>query len=137
MHAAPSDDEQRQAEDGCYYTRAEFLAFYGEDDFSHKWHMAKRLRTVAADHATADQVLHFHSGGGRLSVASGNGTMLHLTHAEVLGMDDPFIEHNHDFIQWLFPTDKPSASRPGAPVLSASAISGIPAESILSALARM
>jgi hypothetical protein len=37
---------------------------------------------------------------------------------DVLAFDDATLEQRHDFIQWLFPLDEPSAAVPGAPVLS-------------------
>ncbi|WP_374512979.1 opioid growth factor receptor-related protein [Brevundimonas sp.] len=36
---------------------------------------------------------------------------------EVLALDDAALERHHDFIQWLFPLDEPSAAVPDAPVL--------------------
>ena len=36
---------------------------------------------------------------------------------EVLGLNDPALEHSHDFIQWLFPLEEPSQAVPSAPVL--------------------
>ncbi len=38
---------------------------------------------------------------------------------EVLAFDDAALERTHDFIQWLFPLDEPSAAVPDAPVLTA------------------
>ena len=38
---------------------------------------------------------------------------------EVLALDDAALERTHDFIQWLFPLDEPSAAVPDAPVLDA------------------
>ena len=37
--------------------------------------------------------------------------------SDIWGFDDREIEHNHDFIQWLFPLNEPSMSVFGAPVL--------------------
>ncbi len=37
--------------------------------------------------------------------------------ADIWKFDDREIEHNHDFIQWLFPLTEPSMSVFGAPVL--------------------
>lgn len=37
---------------------------------------------------------------------------------EILGWDDEALERVHDFIQWLFPLDEPSAFNPNAPLLS-------------------
>lgn len=37
---------------------------------------------------------------------------------EVLGLNDPALEHTHDFIQWLFPLEEPSQAVPGSPVLA-------------------
>jgi len=36
---------------------------------------------------------------------------------QILAMDDHWIEHKHDFIQWLFPLDVPSGSNKFAPIL--------------------
>jgi hypothetical protein len=36
---------------------------------------------------------------------------------EVLAFDDATLERTHDFVQWLFPLDQPSAAVPDAPVL--------------------
>lgn len=36
---------------------------------------------------------------------------------EVLAFDDAALERTHDFVQWLFPLDQPSAAVPDAPVL--------------------
>lgn len=41
---------------------------------------------------------------------------------QVLGWDDEDWELQHDFIQWLFPTDEPSQFNPDAPVLDAATI---------------
>ena len=38
---------------------------------------------------------------------------------EILRCDDHWLEHNHDFIQWLFPIDTPSGANPNAPIVSA------------------
>jgi hypothetical protein len=38
---------------------------------------------------------------------------------QILGHDDRWLECTHDFIQWLFPIDSPSAVNPNAPVLTA------------------
>lgn len=39
------------------------------------------------------------------------------TREQLLGWSDDDWEHEHDFIQWLFPTDTPSMYNPDAPVL--------------------
>ena len=39
--------------------------------------------------------------------------------------DQDELEGVHDFIQWLFPTDRPSAFNPWAPVLTAESILGL------------
>ncbi len=41
---------------------------------------------------------------------------------QVLGWDDEDWEMQHDFIQWLFPTDEPSMFNPDTPVLDAASI---------------
>lgn len=38
--------------------------------------------------------------------------------AEILAWDDCRLEQVHDFIQWLFPTDEPSAVNPLAPLVT-------------------
>ena len=38
----------------------------------------------------------------------------------ILRQDDHWLEYTHDFIQWLFPIDSPSAVNPNAPVITAS-----------------
>lgn len=40
-----------------------------------------------------------------------------------LGLDS--LESTHDYIQWLFPLDEPSAAQPSSPVLSPEAIAAI------------
>lgn len=37
---------------------------------------------------------------------------------DVLALNNAALEHNHDFIQWLFPLREPSRAVPDAPVLS-------------------
>lgn len=44
---------------------------------------------------------------------------------DVLAFSDRELESKHDFIQWLFPLDTPSAAVPGSPVLSPSDIASI------------
>jgi len=44
---------------------------------------------------------------------------------EVLAFDDAALEQTHDFIQWLFPLDQPSAAVPDAPVLTAPDVGAI------------
>jgi hypothetical protein len=41
---------------------------------------------------------------------------------DVLRQDDAWLEHTHDFIQWLFPLVERSGAAPGAPTLDAAAI---------------
>lgn len=41
---------------------------------------------------------------------------------QVLEWDDADFEMQHDFVQWLFPTDEPSQFNPDAPVLDAATI---------------
>lgn len=38
---------------------------------------------------------------------------------ELWAQDDEYLEHRHDFIQWLFPLQEPSRAVVGAPVLTA------------------
>ena len=42
------------------------------------------------------------------------------TREEIVGWDNDRLERVHDFIQWLFPLDKPSPVNPSAPVLTRS-----------------
>jgi hypothetical protein len=42
----------------------------------------------------------------------------HGTLAEILARDDSWWESNHDFIQWVFPTDQQSAFNPEAPLIA-------------------
>jgi hypothetical protein len=43
---------------------------------------------------------------------------LHMTLSCLLVQDDDFLERCHEFIQWLFPLNTPSAYHPHAPVLT-------------------
>ncbi|SFU97162.1 Opioid growth factor receptor (OGFr) conserved region [Methylobacterium sp. 174MFSha1.1] len=43
----------------------------------------------------------------------GSGRTLH----DILHFDDARLEHEHDYIQWLFPLREPSRAVPGSPVL--------------------
>lgn len=38
--------------------------------------------------------------------------------AEILRQDDTWLEHTHDFIQWLFPLERPSGVNPSAPLIT-------------------
>ncbi|SFS50537.1 opioid growth factor receptor-related protein [Brevundimonas viscosa] len=49
---------------------------------------------------------------------------------EVLALDDASLERHHDFIQWLFPLDEPSAAVPDAPVLDAAAVEAVRASTL-------
>lgn len=44
---------------------------------------------------------------------------------DILAFSDREIEAHHDFIQWLFPLETPSAAVPGSPVLTAEDIAQI------------
>jgi hypothetical protein len=50
---------------------------------------------------------------------------------QVWAFDHDELEGVHDFIQWLFPTDRPSGYNPWAPVLTAESIAGLRALSDL------
>jgi hypothetical protein len=50
---------------------------------------------------------------------------------QVLGWPDEDWEEQHDFIQWLFPTDGPSLYNPDAPVLDAATIARFRADPLL------
>ncbi|VTT99319.1 opioid growth factor receptor conserved region : Opioid growth factor receptor (OGFr) conserved region OS=Nostoc punctiforme (strain ATCC 29133 / PCC 73102) GN=Npun_F4273 PE=4 SV=1: OGFr_N [Gemmataceae bacterium] len=51
----------------------------------------------------------------------------------VLDWPDDTWEQVHDFIQWVFPNDKPSAYNPTAPLLTPAIIAGWPSDPLLSA----
>lgn len=61
----------------------------------------------------------FLSGTGR----DGRGRLLD----DVLAFTDQELEAHHDYIQWLFPLDTPSAAVPGSPILTPSDIAAISA----------
>ena len=46
---------------------------------------------------------------------------------EVLAFGQDELERRHDYIQWLFPLDEPSAAVPGSPVLTRSDIAAVTA----------
>ena len=48
--------------------------------------------------------------------------------AAIWAMSDAELEASHDFIQWLFPLDTPSAAVPGSPVLAAEEIAVLPGD---------
>lgn len=50
---------------------------------------------------------------------------------QILNWDNDDWEGQHDFIQWLFPTDEPSMFNPDAPVLDAVTIAAFRADPIL------
>lgn len=50
---------------------------------------------------------------------------------QVLGWPDGDWELQHDFIQWLFPTDEPSLFNPDAPVLDANTVARFRADPLL------
>lgn len=56
------------------------------------------------------QLISFYEGGGRDSEGR--------TIDEILAWDDEQLEYCHDYIQWLFPTDRPSAFNPDAPIVT-------------------
>ena len=53
------------------------------------------------------------------------------TLADVLAFDDMALEYNHQYIQWLFPLDKPSGSNRLAPILTAEDIQFAQADDII------
>ena len=63
------------------------------------------------------ELVEFLSGSGR----DARGRRLN----EILAFSDEDLEAHHDFIQWLFPLDSPSAAVPGSPVLSRKEIEAI------------
>lgn len=72
-----------------------------------------------SDQERSDLVM-FLSGEGRDS----RGRLLE----DILDFSDQRLEALHDFIQWLFPLDTPSAAVPGSPVLTAADIEAIRAD---------
>lgn len=58
---------------------------------------------------------------------AGNG----YTREKVLDWSDADWEHEHDFIQWLFPTDQVSQFNPEAPVLDAATAAAFRADPLL------
>ena len=62
-------------------------------------------------------VVEFLAGTGR----DGRGRLL----PDILAFDDRALEAHHDYIQWLFPLDTPSAAVPGSPILSSQDIAEI------------
>jgi hypothetical protein len=58
----------------------------------------------------ASTVVRFYRGDGR----DARGRTLD----DILGWDDAALESVHDFVQWLFPLDEPSAFNPDAPLVS-------------------
>lgn len=67
--------------------------------------------------ASGSPIVNFLSGSG----SDHRGRSLE----EVLALSDSELESRHDFIQWLFPLDTPSAAVPGSPVLSSNDIAEI------------
>jgi hypothetical protein len=60
------------------------------------------------------ELLEFYTGDGKDNAGR--------THSELLNFDDKDLELTHDFIQWLFPTETPSAYNPDAPLLDAETV---------------
>lgn len=61
-----------------------------------------------------DQLIGFYSGTSR----DARGRTLE----EIRAFSRHELEHTHDYIQWLFPLDQPSAFNPDAPLLDAETI---------------
>ncbi len=81
-----------------------------------------------------DRLLDWYRGSGRDDA----GRSL----AKVLAHDDDWLEHTHDYIQWLFPLDEPSGVAPRAPLVSEHTKAAFAADPVLRArladsLARM
>lgn len=55
----------------------------------------------------------FHLNNGAITISDGTYTL-----QEILDKDDEWWESNHDFIQYLYPTDEVSKFNPEAPVLT-------------------
>ena len=67
-----------------------------------------------------DRLLAFYRGAGTDSEGR--------TIDEILAWDDRRLEMCHDFIQWLFPSDEPSAVNPDAPLLDAGRVAAFAGE---------
>lgn len=55
----------------------------------------------------------FHFNNGTITIKDGTYTL-----QEILDKNDEWWDSNHDFIQWLYPTDEPSKFNDNAPVLT-------------------
>jgi Opioid growth factor receptor (OGFr) conserved region len=69
------------------------------------------LEPAAPDWGHDDHLLGFCAGTG----ADSEGRTLD----QILAWDDRRLESCHDYIQWLFPNDRPSGVNPDAPLLTA------------------
>ena len=69
------------------------------------------------------QLLYFYYGGH----PDHKGRLL----AEILRQDDDWLETTHDYIQWLFPLQKPSLANTHAPLLSRTDVEAFSKDEIL------
>ena len=74
------------------------------------WSEANLLSIAEANAPEESCLIQFMRGEG--------GDHLGRTLDEILAFDDFWLEHTHDFVQWLFPIPEPSRSSPMAPVLT-------------------
>lgn len=69
-----------------------------------------------------------------LAFLTGEGTdAAGRSFAQILAMTDAALEHQHDFIQWLFPLDEPSRAVPGSPVLDPATVQALRASAVAQA----
>lgn len=71
----------------------------------------KAAADLSAPAAVTDSLLSFYDGTGTDSEGR--------TLDEILAWSDDRLESCHDYIQWLFPNDRPSAVNPDAPLVTA------------------
>lgn len=58
------------------------------------------------------ELFDFHFNNGKITIIDGTYTL-----QEILDKNDEWWDSNHDFIQWLYPTDEISKYNPTAPLL--------------------
>lgn len=71
---------------------------------------------------TTDRIVSFYSGGH-----DDRGRTLEA----ILAWDDGRLESSHDYIQWVFPTDVPSAVNPTAPLVAGQTVQAFASSSEL------
>jgi DNA-binding transcriptional regulator/RsmH inhibitor MraZ len=88
--------------------RAWLIAF--DKDTAELWSETHLLNLVKANPIQTSPLISFIRGEGR----DHRGRTLD----DVLAMDDFWLEHTHDYIQWLFPLPEPSRANLKAPILT-------------------